>query len=129
MNQRPELIGAPVIDMMRFHVLDGGRYWIYDYGDPDIAEDAKFMLSYSPYHTMVPGTLFPATLVLTADKDDRVSPMHAYKQVARMRETNAGGRPILLRVERKAGHGGASAVSSIVQMQADTIAFLLSELK
>ncbi len=134
MNQRPELfgavvIGAPVIDMMRFHVIDGGRYWIYDYGDPDVAEDAKVMLAYSPYHTMVAGTTYPATLVLTADKDDRVSPMHAYKQVARMRETNAGDRPILLRVERKSGHGGASAVSATVEMQADTIAFLLGELK
>lgn len=134
MNQRPELfgavvVGAPVTDMLRFHLFDGGRYWIYDYGDPDNAEDAKVLLAYCPYRNAKHGTRYPATLILTADKDDRVSPMHAFKIAARIKETNAGNRPIILRVERQAGHSGASSVSAAVDQSADTLAFLLSELK
>jgi prolyl oligopeptidase len=134
MVQRPELfgavvIGAPVIDMLKYHRFDGGRYWIYDYGDPDIPEEAAFLLKYSPYHNVTRGMSFPPTLFLTAEKDDRVHPMHAFKMAALMRENSGNGNPIILRVERKAGHGGPAGVTSSIAMHADSIVFFLGELK
>ncbi len=88
----------------------------------------QVLLAYSPYHNVRNGEKYPATLIETSDGDDRVHPMHAYKMAARLQEANASGAPILLRVERKAGHGGASAISKLSEELADEWAFIFSQL-
>ena len=108
LTQRPDLldgavIGYPVLDMLRFHKLYVGKYWVSEYGDPDNPKDAEYLLRYSPYHN-VKKTKYPPTLVYTGFKDDRVHPAHALKFVAKLEEVGA---PVLLRVERESGHSGA----------------------
>ncbi len=132
--QRPELfkaviIGAPVIDMLRYHKFFGGRHWIQDYGCADNPKHFKYLLKYSPYHNVKDGGHYPAVLTVTADKDDRVHPMHAYKITARLQEANASGNPILLRVETKAGHGGAAPVYRVVDQLTDIWSFVFWQLK
>lgn len=132
-TQRPELfkavvIGAPVIDMLRYHLFFGGRHWIPDYGSVEEQEMFKHLLAYSPYHNVKDGTRYPATLIVTADKDDRVHPMHAFKMAARLQEANASSNPILLRVETKAGHGSAPAIPRLVEMHADIWGFVFQQL-
>lgn len=133
LTQRPELVraaivGAPVADMLRYHRFDGGRLWIPEYGHPDDREMAPVLLAYSPYHNVRDGVAYPATLIVTADADDRVHPMHAMKLAARLQAANAGAYPILLRVERGAGHRGPIAVSRGIDQAADIFAFLFHEL-
>lgn len=133
LTQRPELfkavvIGAPVIDMLRYHLFFGGRHWIPDYGSVEEEEMFHYLLAYSPYHNVKDGTHYPATLIVTADKDDRVHPMHAYKMTARLQEANASSNPILLRVETKAGHGSAPAIPRLVEMYADIWGFVFQQL-
>ncbi|HCX78049.1 MAG TPA: S9 family peptidase, partial [Firmicutes bacterium] len=109
--QRPELFGAvvcwvPVIDMLRYHKFTVGRYWIPEYGNAqENPEHFKFMYAYSPLHNVREGVDYPPTLIMTADTDDRVVPGHALKFAATLQEKYAGPKPILLRVESKAGHG------------------------
>ena len=108
LTQRPGLldgavIGYPILDMLRFHKLYVGKYWVSEYGDPDNPKDAEYLLRYSPYHN-VKKTKYPPTLVYTGFKDDRVHPAHALKFVAKLEEVGA---PVLLRVERESGHSGA----------------------
>ena len=125
LTQRPDLfkaviVGAPVLDMVRFTKFVGGRYWIDDYGDPDDPMHFRNLLSYSPYHNVQDGVFYPATLILIADTDDRVHPMHAYKMAARLQAANASNNPILLRVEKgTGGHGGATTLSRKLEMQTD----------
>lgn len=133
LTQRPELfkavvIGAPVIDMFRYHLFFSGRYWIPDYGSVEEEKMFHYLMAYSPYHNVKDGTRYPATLIVTADKDDRVHPMHAYKMAARLQEANASSRPILLRVETKAGHGSAPAIPRLVEMYADIWGFVFQQL-
>lgn len=134
-TQRSELfkavvIGAPVLDMIRFTKLVGGRYWINDYGDPDDPVHFRNLLAYSPYHNVRNGAFYPATLILIADTDDRVHPMHAYKMAARLQAANASRNPILIRVERgSGGHGGASTLSRWLEMNADMWGFIFSQLE
>lgn len=130
--QRPDLVqaavvGAPVTDMLRFHLFHGGRHWISEYGDPDNEEDAKFLRAYSPYHN-VEEKEYPAILIVTADKDDRVHPMHSYKLAHKLQEMNESDDPILLRVETKAGHSGASARTKSIERFADILGFLFWQL-
>jgi prolyl oligopeptidase len=132
-TQNPGLVAAaiadvPVADMLRYHRFFGGVYWIPDYGDPDEPSMREYLLKYSPYHNVVDGTCYPAVLIATADGDDRVHPMHSYKMAARLLEANASNQPILLRVELKAGHGGASAISKHVESAADHWSFLFDQL-
>ncbi|MDP3729286.1 MAG: prolyl oligopeptidase family serine peptidase [bacterium] len=132
-TQRPDLfkaivVGAPVMDMLRFHKFDGGAYWISDYGNPDIKKDFSYLLKYSPYHNIKAGMKYPATLILTAEGDDRVHPMHAYKFVARLQNKTGSDNPIILRVERKAGHGGAASISNTIEQYADVYAFVFWQL-
>lgn len=122
------IVGAPVADMLRFHKFFGGRHWIPEYGDPDDARIFPHLLRYSPYHNVKDGTPHPAILVLTAEKDDRVHPMHAYKITARFQAANAARNPILLRVESKAGHSGAIAVNETVERLADMWAFIYEQI-
>jgi prolyl oligopeptidase len=133
LTQHPELfkavvVGAPVIDMLRFHKFHGGRHWIADYGNPDDPKAFKYLLKYSPYHNIKSGVAYPATLIVTAEGDDRVHPMHAYKFAARLQKENASSNPILLRVEGKAGHGGAASIRRTVQQHADIYGFIAWQL-
>ncbi|QDU55976.1 prolyl oligopeptidase family serine peptidase [Aeoliella mucimassa] len=129
MTQRPELFGAclPAVgvhDMLRFHKFTAGQFWRSEYGSSDEAEDFKFLYAYSPYHNVEPGTSYPATMVTTADTDDRVVPMHSFKFAAALQNAQAGEAPILLRVELKAGHGAGTPISKHIEQAADMWAFL-----
>ena len=138
--QRPDLFGAaicrvPVADMLRYHLFTVGRFWIPEYGCADEAGDFPFLLRYSPYHNIVDGTVYPPTLVMTADTDDRVAPGMAKKFAARLQESSARGPldgarggPILLRVETRAGHGAGKPVEKQIDEQADLYAFLFHDL-
>jgi prolyl oligopeptidase len=132
MIQRPDLFrvvlcGVPLLDMLRYHRFGSGKTWIEEYGSADDAEDFKAIYAYSPYHHVKEGTRYPSLLLLTADSDDRVDPMHARKFGALMQHASAGGR-VLVRVEANSGHGGADKVKSLVEERADTYAFAWSEI-
>jgi prolyl oligopeptidase len=129
MVQRPDLVGAvvcevPVADMLRYHLFTVGRLWIPEYGSADDPKQFPFLYRYSPYHNVKDGTAYPAALVTTADTDDRVAPGLAKKFAARLQEAQAAGRPILIRVETKAGHGGGKPLSKQIEEQADIYTFL-----
>jgi prolyl oligopeptidase len=133
MTQRPELFGATlpsvgVMDMLRFHKFTAGRFWIDDYGSADDPEEFEALYAYSPYHNLEAGTAYPATLVTTADTDDRVVPGHSFKFAARLQETHAGPEPVLIRIETRAGHGGGTPTSKIIDKVADEWAFLVETL-
>ena len=128
MLQRPDLVGAvvcrvPVADMLRYHLFTVGRFWIPEYGSADDPAQFAFLLKYSPYHNIRPGARYPATLVMTADTDDRVSPGMAKKFVARL-QAEADGGPFLIRIETKAGHGAGKPVAKLIDEDADILAFL-----
>ncbi|WP_438016539.1 prolyl oligopeptidase family serine peptidase [Sorangium sp. So ce315] len=130
LTQRPELFGAvlcgvPLLDMVRYHLFGSGKTWISEYGSADDPEQFKALHAYSPYHRVKPGTKYPAVLLLSADSDDRVDPMHARKFAAALQAASAGG-PVLLRIERNAGHGGADLIKAAVEKGADQISFALS---
>ncbi len=104
MCKRPDLFGAclpavGVMDMLRFHKFTAGRFWVDDYGSSDDPEEFKVLLSYSPYHNLRPGTVYPATLVTTADHDDRVVPAHSFKFAAQLQHCQSGPAPVLIRIE------------------------------
>jgi prolyl oligopeptidase len=127
--QRPDLYGAvicqvPVADMLRYQKFTVGRYWIAEYGNAEVAADFPFLYKYSPYHNVRDGVAYPATLVTTADTDDRVAPGHGKKLAARLQSAQAGDEPILLRVETKAGHGAGKPTSKILDEQADIWTFV-----
>lgn len=133
LNQRPDLFAAAlpavgVMDMVRFTEFTVGAAWKSDYGDPKNAEDFKALYAYSPLHNIKPGTKYPATLVTTADHDDRVFPAHSFKYTATMQEAQAGSAPVLIRIETKAGHGAGKPTSKIIQEQADLMGFLIKNL-
>jgi prolyl oligopeptidase len=133
LNQRPDLFAAAlpavgVMDMVRFTEFTVGAAWKSDYGDPKNAEDFKALYAYSPLHNIKPGTKYPATLVTTADHDDRVFPAHSFKYTATMQEAQAGTAPVLIRIETKAGHGAGKPTSKIIQEQADLMGFLIKNL-
>ena len=131
--QHPELIKAalisvPVTDMLRFYLFDGGRFWMSEYGNPDNRTMRRFLLSYSPYHN-VENKNYPAAMFSTSEHDDRVDPMHTYKMVARLQNNPVQKNPILLRLEREAGHGGANLISPIIDELSDELAFVYNELQ
>jgi prolyl oligopeptidase len=133
MTQRPELFHAvvcavPLLDMVRYHLFGSGQTWISEYGSADDAEQFKVLHAYSPYHQLKEQTSYPALLMLTADSDDRVDPLHARKFVAAMRWATNHDRKILLRLETKAGHGGGDMVKKLVDRRLDTYAFLFDQL-
>jgi prolyl oligopeptidase len=132
MTQRPELFGAvvcsvPLLDMVRYHRFGSGRTWIGEYGSADNAADFKVLRAYSPYHQVKPGARYPALLMMSADHDDRVDPLHARKFVGALQAFGEGG-PTWLRVETNAGHGGADQVAKLVEARADQYAFLMRQL-
>ena len=129
MAQRPELakVALPavgVLDMLRYHKFTAGAGWAYDYGTADESEEMfRYLLGYSPYHNLKDGTCYPATMVTTADHDDRVVPAHSFKFAARLQEAQGCDNPALIRIDTKAGHGAGKPVSMIIQEHADKWAF------
>ena len=133
MCQRPELFGAclpavGVMDMLRFHKFTAGRFWVDDYGSPDNPEEFKALYAYSPYHNLKEGTKYPATLVTTADTDDRVVPGHSFKFTAMLQHCQAGSAPVLARIETRAGHGAGKPTTKMIEETADQLAFLVKTL-
>jgi prolyl oligopeptidase len=131
--QRPDLFGAalcgvPLIDMVRYHLFGSGKTWVSEYGSAENAEQFKALFAYSPYHHVKVGAKYPAVLLASADSDDRVDPMHARKFAAALQAASAGG-PVLLRIERNSGHGGADLVKANVEKNADQLAFGLAHSK
>lgn len=131
MTQRPELyaVAIPqvgVMDMLRYHKFTIGWNWASDYGtSQDSKEMFQYLYGYSPLHNLKPGTSYPATLVTTADHDDRVVPAHSFKFAATLQECNAGPNPQLIRIDSKAGHGGGKPLSKTLEEQADIYAFIM----
>ena len=134
MTQRPELFAAAmpsvgVLDMLRFHKFTIGWAWKSDYGSSEDLEGFKILHAYSPLHRLSPGLRYPATLITTADHDDRVVPAHSFKFGARLQECQAkDAPPVLIRIETKAGHGGGNALSKVIEETADEWAFLVRAL-
>ncbi|WP_414660072.1 prolyl oligopeptidase family serine peptidase [Horticoccus sp. 23ND18S-11] len=130
-NQRPDLarVALPavgVMDMLRFHKFTIGYAWRSDYGSSDDAEGFKYLSAYSPLHTVKPGVKYPAVLVTTADHDDRVHPGHSFKYAAAMQAgvaTDLAQRPVLIRIETKAGHGAGKPTTKAIEEAADKLAF------
>jgi prolyl oligopeptidase len=132
--QRPELFAAcipvvGVLDMLRFQEFTAGQFWRDEYGYIDKEDQFKAMLAYSPYHNVKEGVEYPPTLIMTADTDDRVVPMHSFKFAAALQRAQAGDAPILLRIETRAGHGGGTPVKKLIEIAADRFAFLVKTLK
>jgi len=133
LTKRPDLFGAclpavGVLDMLRFHKFTVGAYWISDYGSPDDAEMFPILLGYSPLHSVRGGTAYPPTLVVTADHDDRVFPAHSFKFAAALQAAQSGDGPILLRIDRRAGHGLGKPKGKLLDEVADRWAFALAAL-
>ena len=130
MTQRPDLFAVAlpavgVMDMLRYHKFTVGKGWIPEYGSSEESEEMfRYLLSYSPYHNLKPGTEYPATLVTTADHDDRVVPAHSFKFAAKLQKCQAGDKPVLIRIETDAGHGAGKPTSKIIDEQADIYSFL-----
>ncbi|MCX7421046.1 MAG: prolyl oligopeptidase family serine peptidase [Planctomycetia bacterium] len=134
MTQRPELFGAclpavGVMDMLRFHKFTAGRFWVDDFGCADDPKQFEAIYKYSPYHNVKPGTKYPATMVTTADTDDRVVPGHSFKFAAALQAAQTGDAPNLIRIETRAGHGAGKPTSKIIEEVADQWAFLVKSLK
>jgi prolyl oligopeptidase len=133
MTQRPELFGAAlpavgVMDMLRFHKFTIGWAWTSDYGSAENPEEFKALLAYSPLHNLRKGTAYPATMVTTADHDDRVVPAHSFKFAAALQAAHAGDAPVLIRIETRAGHGAGKPTAKIIEEAADKWAFLVKAL-
>jgi prolyl oligopeptidase len=132
MTQRPELFGSAlpavgVMDMLRFHTFTAGRFWVDDYGSSEDPEEFKALLAYSPYHNLKPGTAYPATLITTADTDDRVVPAHSFKFAAALQHAHKGDAPVLIRIETRAGHGSGKPTAKRIEEAADQLAFLAGQ--
>jgi prolyl oligopeptidase len=112
--------------MVRYHLYGSGKTWISEYGSAENAGELAALYAYSPYHHISPGTRYPSVLMLSADSDDRVDPMHARKFTAALQAGSSGG-PVWLRIERHAGHGGADLIKSTIEQLADQYAFALAE--
>ncbi len=131
MTQRPELyaVAIPqvgVMDMLRYHKFTIGWNWAPDYGTSEESEEMfRYLYGYSPLHNLKPGTAYPATLVTTADHDDRVVPAHSFKFAATLQECNSGDKPQLIRIDTKAGHGGGKPLAKVLEEQADIYSFIM----
>ena len=131
MTQRPDLfrVAIPqvgVMDMLRYHKFTIGWNWASDYGtSEDSKEMFEYLRSYSPLHNLKSGVSYPATLVTTADHDDRVVPAHSFKFAATLQECHAGSNPVLIRIDTKAGHGGGKPLAKVLEEQADIYGFIM----
>ncbi|ELB2047642.1 S9 family peptidase [Vibrio parahaemolyticus] len=131
MTQRPELfkVALPavgVLDMLRYHTFTSGEGWKYDYGTSEQSEVMfRYLLGYSPVHNVKEGVQYPATLVTTADHDDRVVPAHSYKFIAELQDKQQGENPVLIRIDVNAGHGAGMPLSKQIDLTTDVYAFTL----
>lgn len=131
MTQRPDLAGVAipqvgVLDMLRYHMFTIGAAWASDYGRSDTSEEMyNYLYNYSPYHNLEEGTDYPATLITTADHDDRVVPAHSFKFAARLQEYHSGDDPVLIRIETRAGHGAGTPTSKTIEQLTDIFSFTL----
>jgi prolyl oligopeptidase len=130
LTQRPDLFRAvvcavPLLDMLRYHHFQIAKLWIPEYGSPDDPQAFEWLRAYSPYHRVRNGTAYPAVLLVTAERDTRVDPMHARKMAARLQEATTSGRPILLRIEPMAGHGVGKPLVKQIEESTDVWSFLL----
>jgi prolyl oligopeptidase len=135
MTQRPDLYGAclpavGVMDMLRFQKFTAGRYWVDDYGASDNKDEFEALYKFSPYHVLLKNgpRAYPATLVTTADTDDRVVPGHSFKFAAALQAMQTGPAPVLIRIETKAGHGAGKPTTKVIEEVADQWAFLVKAL-
>ena len=129
-NQRPELFGAvvctyPLLDMVRYHQFLVASFWVPEYGSSDDPEQFAYIHAYSPYHNVVNGGQYPATLYISGDGDTRVASLHARKMTALMQAKGRSGNPVLLRYHTQAGHSGGQPVSQQIDDMVDTVSFLL----
>jgi prolyl oligopeptidase len=132
MTQRPDLFGAiwcgyPLLDMLRYQNFEFGRLWTTEYGSADNEKDLPYLVKYSPYQNVKPGTKYPAIMFFTGDSDTRVDPLHARKMTARVQAANGSDRPILLHYSLKGGHSAGVSVSQLVDDEADELSFLWNE--
>ena len=131
MLQRPDLFavalpGVGVLDMLRYHTFTAGAGWGYDYGTAEDNLDMfNYLLGYSPVHNVRTGVNYPATMITTADHDDRVVPAHSFKFAAELQDKNPNGRPMLIRIDVNAGHGAGKPVAMTISEYADMMAFAL----
>lgn len=131
MNQRPDLaqVALPavgVLDMLRYHTFTAGAGWAYDYGTSEQSKEMfEYLLAYSPIHNVKSGVDYPATLITTADHDDRVVPAHSFKFAAELQEKHTGSNPMLIRIETDAGHGAGTPISKTIEQFADIYGFTL----
>lgn len=132
--QRPDLFKAAisqvgVLDMLKFHKFTIGKAWMSDFGNPDNFADFKALYAYSPYHNIKDGAFYPSTLIMAAEGDDRVVPLHSYKFAARLQQAQADKSPIILKVARKEGHSsGGGSLSKYIDSYTDLLSFLYKEL-
>jgi len=132
-TQHPELfkVALPqvgVLDMLRYHLFTIGWAWAVEYGRSDKKEDFENLYKYSPLHNLKKGTTYPATLVTTADHDDRVVPAHSFKFAATLQEMNDGKNPTLIRIDSKAGHGAGKPTTKVIEEAADIWSFVMVNL-
>jgi prolyl oligopeptidase len=133
LTQRPELFRAvvcqvPLLDMLRYPLFRIARLWVPEYGSPDDPEAFRWLHAYSPYHHVTEGKAYPAVLLTTGESDSRVDPMHARKMAARLQAASSSGRPVLLRVETRAGHGQGKPISKVLDEWTDVWSFVFAEL-
>ena len=113
-----------VMDMLRYHKFTAGAGWAYDYGTSEESKEMfTYLRNYSPLHN-IKDTAYPATLVMTADHDDRVVPAHSFKFAATLQEKHTGSNPVLIRIETKAGHGAGRSTQQVIGAEADKWAFM-----
>jgi prolyl oligopeptidase len=131
MTQRPELaqVALPavgVLDMLRYHTFTAGAGWAYDYGTSEQSQEMfEYLLAYSPIHNVKTGVNYPATMITTADHDDRVVPAHSFKFAAELQDKHSGPNPTLIRIETDAGHGAGTPISKTIEQYADIYGFTL----
>jgi prolyl oligopeptidase len=133
LTQRPDLFRAvlvqvPLLDMLRYHRFLIARLWIPEYGSADDPDQFRWLRAYSPYHHVRDGVPYPAVLLATAESDTRVHPMHARKMTARLQAATSADRPVLLRLEARAGHGAGKPLFKIHEELTDSWTFVFSEL-
>jgi prolyl oligopeptidase len=134
MTQRPDLFkvafpAVGVLDMLRFHKFTVGWGWVVEYGSSDKEEQFKYLYKYSPLHNIKPNTQYPATMVTTADHDDRVVPAHSFKFIATLQEKHKGENPVLIRIQTEAGHGSGKPTGILLDEYADMWSFFFHNTK
>jgi len=133
LNQRPDLfkVALPIVgvmDMLRYHKFTLGRAWTVEYGSSEVKEQFEYLIKYSPLHN-IKATNYPATLVLTADHDDRVVPAHSYKYISTLQEYQKGDAPVIIRIDGNAGHGSGKSTYQLINEWTDIWSFVMKHLE